>query len=139
MDMKKTALNKTYVILITDRNRHVRQFLKREFEIEGYRVLIAKDCEEVRSFLYTPEQIDLIILDPDLLNVLHVSFLKEICDRLPPIPLIIHGFFDDEPLVVPEECPQAVVVEKRGQSIDTLKQKVRQILHNELNPYQYSL
>ena len=38
---------KTCKILIADRNRHVRDFLRRELGAEGYQVEVARDGREV--------------------------------------------------------------------------------------------
>jgi len=121
-------MDNQYTILVTDRNRHVRDFLKRELLAEGYNVLTARDASEVRKYLYSPEQIDLVILDPELLNCIYGSLLNEICDRLPPVPVIVHGFFNGQSFVLPQECPQTVVVEKKGGSIELLKKNISKLL-----------
>ncbi len=124
-------MDKKYTVLITDKNRHVREFLKRELTAEGYTVLVAKDAIEVKRYLYSPSKIDLVILDPELLNVIYASLLNEICQRLPPVPVIVHGFFDNQSFDLPIECEQAVVVEKQGGSIEVLKQNVSRLLNKK--------
>ena len=50
-------------ILIADRNRHVRDFLRRELHAEGYRIEVARDGREVLNHLQGHEPPDLLILD----------------------------------------------------------------------------
>jgi len=60
-------------ILIADRNRHVRDLLRREFAAEGYRVQVAKDGQEVMN-ISNEEAPDLFIMDSEL------PFLAELAD-----------------------------------------------------------
>lgn len=84
-------------ILVADRNRHVREFLRRELAGEGYEILVARDGREVRELLDSPTPLDLIILDPE------VPFLEALTDAgslrssRPEVPLIIHFFGGDQP------------------------------------------
>ena len=41
----------TVRILLTDRNRHVRELLRRELETEGYVVAVARDAQEILGLL----------------------------------------------------------------------------------------
>jgi len=84
-------------ILVADRNRHVREFLRRELEAEGYEVQVARDGREVRDLLNGSVPPDLLVLD------LEIPYLEELAeqahfqDQNPPVPLIIHSFGEDSP------------------------------------------
>ena len=82
-------------ILLADRNRHVRELLRRELTEEGYQVLVAKYGHEVWLLINGDESPYLLILDleiPYLDELLHLARFPE---RQPPLPLIIHSFLSD--------------------------------------------
>ena len=53
----------TFIIMIADRNRNVRELLRRELESEGYQVRLAKDGRQVLRSINSDEPPDLLILD----------------------------------------------------------------------------
>ena len=55
-----------FILLIADRNRNVREFLRREFTSEGYRVAVARDGEEVLESLRRAEPPHVLVLDPEI-------------------------------------------------------------------------
>lgn len=122
-------MEKPFTILIADRNRHVREFLRREMIKVGYHVREAKNGQEVLREVYTHEHLDLLILDPDLPDVNMSTILKKLENRIPPLPVVIHGFppeYVDNPDVL-EKTP---FVEKRGDSIEQLKKVAFEVLQN---------
>ncbi len=113
-------------ILIADRNRHVREFLRRELGAEGYQVEMARDGRELLNILDGDDPPHLLILDLETpyLDELEIwSFLK---DRQPPLPLIIHTFLPEYPtqLTVPLA---AAFLEKKGDT-DELKAVVAEVI-----------
>lgn len=98
-------------ILIADRNRHVRDFLQREFLSEGYEALVARDGLEVRSFINGDDPPDLLILDLELPFLDNLELLAQLQSRQRPLPIIIHTFLGDEAIPLPE-WPGARRVEK---------------------------
>jgi DNA-binding NtrC family response regulator len=121
------VMNNAYSILIADRNRHVRDFLKREMAAAGYRLQLAKDGREVLKWIRSGESFDLIILDPDLPDAGEIMILRTIQDQMPAIPIVIHTFLSDYTQLPADMRPSALVV-KNGDSIDNLKKVVAQIL-----------
>jgi CheY-like chemotaxis protein len=113
-------------ILIADRNRHVRDFLKRELTAEGYEVEVAADGREVLSRINDKDPPHLLILD------LETPYLDEpdvwdILKKLqPPLPLIIHTLLPQYPtnLTLPMT---AAFLEKRGDT-DLLKAVVADVI-----------
>ncbi len=118
---------KEFTILISDRNRNVREFLRRELELEGYHVEMAKSAREILYWIYNKETVDLVILDPELFEAKEMSLLEKISDRVPSLPLILHAFSTDYPDTA--DVSSAVhFVEKKGSSIEHLKKVVSELL-----------
>jgi CheY-like chemotaxis protein len=114
-------------ILIADRNPHVREFLKRELTAEGYEVQVAKNGQELISRVFSHEPLDLLILDPDMPDADAKTILEDINDRVPALPLVIHTFLSEDLGHQPLPA-SAAVVEKKGNSVEGLKQAVFHIL-----------
>ena len=120
-------MNNAYSILIADRNRHVRDFLKRELSAVGYHLQLAKDGREVLRWIRSGELFDLIILDPDLPDAGEIKILKTLQTQMSSIPIVIHTFLADY-TQLPDDIRSMATVVKNGNSIDNLKKVVAQIL-----------
>jgi len=120
-------VKKDITILIADRNPHVRKFLQRELTTAGYRVQLADTAREVIKRAFRREPLDLVILDPDLPDADEGQMLHHLLNRIPALPVVVHtyaseygdGFKDREDLFF---------VEKKGSSVEGLKQVVYDIL-----------
>jgi len=117
---------KKFTLLIADRNRHVREFLKRELIAEGYRVKVAKNGQEVLKWAYHQAPLDLLILDMDLPDASEIPVLEIIADRIPVLPVVIHSFSSDycNHLSYPGIT---AFVEKSGNSVEQLKKVVSNV------------
>ena len=123
-------MGKEFTILIADRNRNVREFLKREMIEAGYSVRVAGNGREVLKWVYNYEPIDLLILDPDLPDASELSILEKIEDRIPTLPVVVHAFSSDyvnNPSVMDNTI---AFVEKNGSSIEHLKKVIFELLRN---------
>ena len=120
-------MKKQYTILIADRNPHVRTFLKREMVRDGYEVRLAATGEEALKLAYGSEPIDLLILDPDLPGTSHVSLMEKIGDRIPSLPVVVHGL-SSESSPPAGNRNEVAFVEKDGGSIVNLKRAVPKVL-----------
>ncbi len=118
---------KGFTILVADRNPNVRDLLKREMAAEGYRVLQAKDSREVLKQAFGQTPLDLLIFDLDLPDALEVRIFEKLNDRIPQLPVVLHSFQTDR-ANYPEEILEAIFVEKRGNSVERLKEVVSQLL-----------
>jgi len=113
-------------ILIADRNRHVRDFLRRELSAEGYQVEVARDGREVLSRINGEAPPHLLILD------LEIPFLDEpevwarLKDRQPPLPVVIHTFLPEDPISLTLPIA-AAFLEKKGDT-DQLKAVVAEVI-----------
>ena len=122
-------VKRKHTLLITDRNPHVREFLKRELTAAGYRVCIAENGRQTLKWVYSNEPIDLMILDPDLPDAEDSSLLIQLRNRIPVLPVVYHTFSPDCAGASAVLEPEAFV-EKGGSSIEGLKQAVLDILKN---------
>jgi DNA-binding NtrC family response regulator len=121
-------MQKVFNLLIVDRNPHIRNFLKREFQSEGYTVQLAKNSRELVDLIYGSEPIDLVIIDPVFPDVSQLNLFKSLEDRVPPLPLVIHSDLDDY-LESTSHISKAAFVPKRGSSSETLKGVVWDLLN----------
>jgi DNA-binding response OmpR family regulator len=113
-------------ILIGDRNKNIREFLKREFSADGYEVALAKDGSEIISMVAT-ESPDLLIMDLFVQVVDGLIVLEQLQRLEPKPPIIIYSSLVElkhDPLIQ----NVAAFVEKEDQ-IDSLKSAVARILH----------
>ena len=120
-------MEKEFKILVADRNQHVREFIKRELMAEGYKVRLAKNVQEVLKNVFYPETLDLLILDPDLPGTDKLSLLKELQDRIPTLPVVVHTYlsdYNDHTNIL----SKLAFVEKSGSSVEGLKKMVFEIL-----------
>jgi DNA-binding response OmpR family regulator len=113
-------------ILIADRNRHVREFLRRELSAEGYRVEVAKDGRELLSRIEGAEPPQLLILDLEIPYLEEMDLWARLNACRPPLPVVIHSFLPEYPtrLTVPLA---AAFLEKRGDT-DRLKAVVAEVM-----------
>jgi DNA-binding NtrC family response regulator len=120
-------MQKEFNLLIVDRNPHIRNFLKREFQSEGYNVQLAKNGRELVDLIYSSTPIDLVIIDPDIPDVSQPSLFKSLEDRVPPLPFVIHSDLFDY-LESTSHISKATFVPKQGSSSETLKDVILNIL-----------
>ena len=120
-------MQKEFNLLIVDRNPHIRNFLKREFQSEGYNVQLAKNGRELVGLLYSSAPIDLVIIDPDIPDVSQPNLFKSLEDRVPPLPFVIHSDLFDY-LESTSHISKATFVPKQGSSSETLKDVILNIL-----------
>ncbi len=119
-------MDEEFTILVTDRNRHVREFLRRELSSEGFRVLTAKDGGEVMSVIRGEEAPDLLILDPDLTYPDGMAILEELHKLIHPFPVIVHSFPMESQSY--QEMPHVAASVEKSESTDCLKSTITTVL-----------
>lgn len=121
-------------ILIADRNRHVREFLRRELGAEGYEVEVARDGRELLNRLDSDDPPHLLILDLEIPYLDELEIWARLKDRQPPLPVVIHSFLPEFPtqLTVPLA---AAFLEKKGDT-DELKAVVAEVIGKHY-PWQF--
>lgn len=120
-------MDKSFTILIADRNRHVRELLKREMLAEGYRPQLVKTGGEILKWVNENKPLDLLILDLDLPDVSELAILKKLQDLKPALPVVVHTYLTDY-VNQSNMLNTATLVEKDGNSVDRLKKIVSTIL-----------
>ena len=117
---------KSCKILIADRNRHVRDFLRRELSAEGYEVEVARDGREVLSRINGDDPPHLLILDLEIPYLDEPEVWARLKDRQPALPVVIHTFLPEYPtnLTLPIA---AAFLEKKGDT-DLLKTVVAEVI-----------
>ena len=115
-----------FTILVADRNPHVRQFLRREMEAEGYRVQLARTGHEILQCVRHGSP-DLVILDLDLPDVREMAILNAIREQIPTLPVVVHTFLS-EYINHPAILSSVSLVEKKGSNIEGLKSVVLDLL-----------
>lgn len=88
-------MNRPFRILVTDRNRHVRAFLKRELAREGYEVMEAKDCRELQRILRSPVGVDLLVFDPDIAFENYRNMIALLKERYPTLHVVLHSLWEE--------------------------------------------
>jgi len=114
-------------ILITDHNPHVRRLIAREMSAAGYGVQEAECGADVLSQVSRNKAPDLLILDPELPDIDSAILLQRLRKRVPALPVVIHAFssdMEDHPDFLKSEW----FVEKRGASIEHLKEVIQDLL-----------
>jgi CheY-like chemotaxis protein len=114
-------------ILIADRNRHVRDFLRRELTAEGYQVEVAADGREVLSRINDKDPPHLLILDLEIPYLDEADVWEKLKEIQPPLPLVIHTLLPQYPtnLTLPIA---AAFLEKEGDT-DLLKSVVAEVIN----------
>ncbi|MBU3916355.1 response regulator [bacterium] len=120
-------MKKNYNIVIADRDSRVRDFLKREMTLAGYRVYQAKNGFEVMNQLAGKKSMDLLILDPDFPDTDESEILSHVAENFPSLPIIVHTYLYNKQ-ITPSSDNTIVFVEKQGNSIDLLIKNVTDIL-----------
>jgi DNA-binding response OmpR family regulator len=115
-----------YRILIADRNRHVREFLRRELTAEGYRVEVARDGRELLGKINGDDPPHILILDLEIPYLDELQIWARVKECQPPPPVVIHTFLPEYPmnLAVPLA---AAFLEKKGDT-DQLKSVVAEVI-----------
>ena len=119
-------------ILITERNSHVREFLKRELAGEGFFVQLAENGLEMLNKVFSREPLDILILDPDLPDTNIPDILVKINDRIPRLPVVFHTFpldFNQYDGII----QGSIFVEKQGSSVEKIKHIIYDILKKKNN------
>lgn len=119
-------MKKTFTILIADKNKHVRDFLRRELGTEGYRVLVAEDGKRIMDEMDTKDAVDLLVYDMEIPDADSSVIFEKAQKRTPPLPVVVHTFLTDESERSNSTGPE-VYIEKSG-NIDHLKAAIADML-----------
>jgi DNA-binding NtrC family response regulator len=116
-----------FIILVADRNRYVREFLRRELTGEGYEIILAKSAQDILDLIHEKRDVHLLILDVGVPCAKELSILEKAENRVPPLPVVVHSFFSDYREYA-SQSDTTVFVEKMGTNVDQLKRVVSEVL-----------
>jgi DNA-binding NtrC family response regulator len=114
---------KSFHIVVTDINHHVRDFLQRELEEEGYAVSSIRTGAMACEWLFGSVPLDLIILDPQLFQDFDQRLVGEMVRQRPLLQIVIHAYADALNEFQPAD--HIHLVEKSGRSSAELKSIIR--------------
>lgn len=116
----------TFNILVAERNRHVRDFIRRELAAEGYQVESVRDGHELFARLTTALPPDILILDLEIPFLSEEDLLARLYNDYPQLPIVIHSFLPED--LHPDQGPQAAAILEKKEDIQRLKETVAQVL-----------
>jgi len=119
-------VKKTLYIIVADRNRHVRDFLKRELEAESHAVQTACTLVDTITLILQDPHPDLLILDACLADPDTYLKFNRIINKFKFIPVILHTYDINSGIAKLRGC-RVIPIEKKGNSIEKIKQVVRDI------------
>lgn len=118
-----------FTILIADRNKNVREYLRREFVSDGYSVKLARDGREMISLIEATPPPDLLICDLEIPYLNGPDSLETLEIAKPLLPIIVYTFLTEYSNHKAVK-KAAAFLEKRGNDIDALKDAVSKVLAN---------
>jgi CheY-like chemotaxis protein len=118
-----------FTILIADKNKNVREFLRREFVADGYDVKLAKDDREMVALSTEDPAPDLLICDLEIPYADGPDSLERLEDALPLLPIVVYTLLTEHANHRAVK-KAAAFLEKRGNDIDDLKDTVTKVLQN---------
>ena len=105
---------KQKIIIISDRNPHIRNLLKRELEACGYTVWVGEKTVNAIELCFHPSSPDLLIVDDSLLNFDRSMVMEKTGNRIPPIPVIISTFDQDQVGILSSEKHIHTILKQGG-------------------------
>jgi DNA-binding response OmpR family regulator len=120
-------MKKTFTILIADKNRNVRDFLRRELSAEGYEVAVAGDGGRILEEIDREDGVDLLVFDLEMPNADSSKIFEKTQNRRPPLPVVIHTFLTEESERGFSLNRGEIYIEKSG-NIDHLKTAIADML-----------
>jgi len=112
-------------LLLVDRNRSMREFLRREFEADGYYVRAAGTGTATCEILDGGQCPDLLIIDVDLPLVVGLDILARVQNRIPPLPVVVHSFFTE---FMSQPAPTCVVgLIEKSEDLEQLKKAIADV------------
>lgn len=117
-------------IVIVEKNPHIRSLVQRELISEGYTVF-APACEKELLDLFSGRQtMDLMIIDPEVLDNNFGQIAEKISAYRPDLPVIVHALAVDKDGVVPFGSVLERI-EKNWDSISELKKVTADVMNTK--------
>ncbi len=118
-------MQKKFLILIAERNPHIRNLVRRELVAEGYDVFTVENVLQLKNWFSLRREPDVLVLDPELSgNEEHNIW--ELLETYPQLPVIIYCLCPDQWIGM-RGPNRSALVEKNGNSITFLKHQIERI------------
>ncbi len=121
-------MKKIFTILVADKNRNVRDFLRRELSAEGYNVAVARDGGEILAEIDREDGVDLLVFDLETPDADSSKIFEKSQNRRPPLPVVIHTFLTEESERDFSLNKGEIYIEKSG-NIEHLKTAIADMLN----------
>lgn len=119
-------MKKNFTILVADKNRNVRDFLRRELSEDGYDIVVATDGNQVEARIESDTAPDLLVIDLEAPEIDGSKILEMSQTRRPPLPVIIHTFLTEESVRDRVQETESYI-EKSG-NLDHLRSAIEEML-----------
>jgi len=117
-----------FTILIADRNRNVRELLRRELAADGYQAQTAGHAGEIAERLASGPPVDLVILDDDIAGADCAAMVRKIRTLARTLPVIVHGHGVEEAGEALSE--KFTIFVKKSEDLTRLKAAVAEVLRH---------
>jgi DNA-binding NtrC family response regulator len=115
-------MNALFTVLITDRNRYVRELLRRELAAAGYQTATAGNAGEIAARLAQGPPVDAIVLDDDIAGADCAAVVRAIRTHSRTLPVIVHGHGVEEAAAALGE--KFTIFVKKNEDLTRLKSAV---------------
>ncbi len=119
------------VVLVADRNPHIRKFIQRELAIDGYRVIAAENAGQLKSWILRTARLDVLVMDPNMPGIESREQVRSLLSLRPALPVIVHCHSSDC-FALQGIAGKMAIVEKNGNSIDEVKEQISHLLASGL-------
>lgn len=120
-----------YLILVADRNPRIRDFIQRELKYDGHRVFTVENYDQMKNWITRPGPLDILVIDPNMSGLDDHAELESILLGRPTLSVIFHCMASDY-LDLSAGERKVLFVEKSGQSVDLLKQRIGMLFDTAL-------
>jgi DNA-binding response OmpR family regulator len=114
-------------IVVVERNPHIRSLVQRELISEGFTVFAPSSEKELLDLFSGSQTVDLMIVDPDVLDNNFEHLAEKLSSFRPDLPVIVHALAVDKDGVVPFGSVLERI-EKNWDSISALKKVTADIM-----------
>lgn len=121
-----------YLILVADRNPRIRDFVQRELKSDGYRVYTVENYDQLKNWITRHGPLDILVIDPNMSDLDDRTQFETIMKGRPALAVIFHCMASDYPDLSGSQR-KVFFIEKSGQSVDLLKQRISMLVDTELN------
>jgi len=115
-----------FVVLVFDRNKYIRDLVRRELKSEGYKVYSAHTFQEFISFFKSTMRFNLVVLDLELHDIdANIDMIRDTLHENQKLMVVVHTFNE-----MPEALaglPNVRFVEKNASSIEMIKVLARDL------------